>query len=242
MLSYGSAALVKSVTNDLLHDFLDVYDPADAYAMMAIATLKVIKPSITANRMSTHYNRTFVCKHYPGAAMSKNSIKAELSERPDLHFLTPIKRNDVRITDNQMLSFEGVLEGVDGNILYKKNQIKVGRFLYAFKDAGKAAKEEHAYLANAEKKGTFSPEKYAEKKNRFGVIVLESDQNMEPRTAYIYYDDRWMLELVFNRYKSDECLDHTDVQGDFSVIGSEFVELDPKFLSHRTHGSLPISS
>ena len=29
--------------------------------------------------------------------------------------------------------------------------------------------------------------------------------------------------MVFNRYKSDECLDHTDVQGDFSVIGSEFI-------------------
>lgn len=57
-----------------------------------------------------------------------------------------------------MLSFEGVLEDVDGNILYKKNQIKGGRFLYAYKDAGKAAKEEHAYLANAEKKRTFKPE------------------------------------------------------------------------------------
>ena len=31
------------------------------------------------------------------------------------------------------------------------------------------------------------------------------------------------LELVFNRYKSDECLDHTDVQNDFSVIGAEFI-------------------
>ena len=33
----------------------------------------------------------------------------------------------------------------------------------------------------------------------------------------------WLLELVFHRYKSDECLDKTNVQGDFSVIGSEFV-------------------
>ena len=31
------------------------------------------------------------------------------------------------------------------------------------------------------------------------------------------------MELVFNCYKSDECLDHTDVQNDFSVIGSEFI-------------------
>lgn len=339
MLSYGAPALVHSVTRDFFQDLLKVYDPTDVYAMMAIATLKVIKPSVTANRMSVHYNRTFVCRDYPGAAMSKNSIgslyqrigmdgskrkkfyqlrlkqvaedhhiaidgtlkqdnskvndlsafsykartrgctevsvlyaydiekmeplcaevfpgnsidatsypafirdndirrgiivadkgfppgkiKTELAERPELHFLTPIKRNDVRITDNDMLSFEGVLEGVAGHIVYKKKQIKGGRYLYAYKDAKKAANEEAAYLANAARKNTFTPEKYSVKKERFGVIVLESDQDMTPKTAYQCYDDRWLLELVFNRYKSDECLDHTDVQGDFSVIGSEFV-------------------
>ena len=57
----------------------------------------------------------------------------------------------------------------------------------------------------------------------FGVIVFESDQDLDPKTAYACYDDRWLLELVFNRYKSDECLDRTNVQGDFSVLGSEFV-------------------
>jgi hypothetical protein len=55
------------------------------------------------------------------------------------------------------------------------------------------------------------------------VIVLESDQDLDPKAAYLCYEDRWLLEMVFNRYKSDECLDHTDVQGDFSVIGSEFI-------------------
>ena len=28
---------------------------------------------------------------------------------------------------------------------------------------------------------------------------------------------------MFNRYKNDECLNKTNVQGDFSVIGSEFI-------------------
>ena len=55
------------------------------------------------------------------------------------------------------------------------------------------------------------------------MIVFESDQDLNPKTAYQCYDDRWLLELVFNRYKSDDCLDKTNVQGDFSVIGSEFV-------------------
>ena len=51
-----------------------VNDPSDAFAMMAMATLKVIRPSVTAARMKTHYLRTFVCMDYPGAALSQNSI------------------------------------------------------------------------------------------------------------------------------------------------------------------------
>ena len=54
-----------------------------------------------------------------------------------------------------------------------------------------------------------------------------------PQTAYACYDDRWLLELVFNRYKSDECLDKTDVQGDFSVIGSEFINFISTVLTCR---------
>lgn len=39
-------------------------------------------------------------------------------------------------------------------------------------------------------------------------------------TAHLSYGNRWLLELVFNKYKSDECLDQTNAQGDFSVIGA----------------------
>lgn len=151
-----------------------------------------------------------------------SKIKEELEKRPDLHFLTPIKRNDARISDNGMLSFEGVLNGIGAHVLYKKKQIKGGRYLYAFKDAKKAAQEEAAFLAKAEGKA-FDTQKYDKQRAVSGVIVFESDQDIDPRTAYLCYDDRWLLELVFNQYKSDECLDQTGVQGDFSVIGAEFV-------------------
>lgn len=66
MLSYGASAFVKSVTADLLPELLAVYPPQDAYAIMSVATLRVIKPSITSNRMSSHYrvntNITEKCK------------------------------------------------------------------------------------------------------------------------------------------------------------------------------------
>jgi hypothetical protein len=75
MLSYGSAALIRSVTQDILSDLLDIYPANDAYAIMSIATLRVIRPSITAGCVSTHYKRAFVCVDYPGAALSPNTIR-----------------------------------------------------------------------------------------------------------------------------------------------------------------------
>ncbi len=349
MLSYGAAAFAKSVSDDILADLLDVYPAKDACALMAIATLRIIHPSITADRLGTHYRRTFVCRYYPGAALSANTvctflqklgqdggrrrsfyqkraaaviashhvaidgtlkqdgstvndlsafsykaqkkgcrevsvlyaydieamepvcaevfpgnsidarsyaafirdndirkgiivsdkgfppgqIKKELDERPDLHFLTPIKRNDVRIANNGMLSFEGVLSGVDDHVLYKKRLIQGGRYLYAYRSARKAAAEEASYLARREKQKDFQPGTYEKKRGVFGVIVFESDQDLDPKAAYLCYDDRWLLELVFNRYKSDECLDRTDVQGDFSLIGSEFINFVSTVLTCR---------
>lgn len=368
MLSYGASAFVKSVSSDLLSELLQVYNPKDAYKIMAIASLRVIKPQISARRMSSQYGRCFISRFYPGIGLSENSvgeflqdlgkdgarrrsfyqrrvasvaadhhvavdgtlkqdssivndlsdfsfkakvkghrevsvlyaydiedmepicaqvfpgntidavsykafirdndirkgiiiadkgfppsqIRSELEQRPDLHFLTPLKRNDSRIENNRLLSYDGVLPEVGDNVLYSKREIKRGRFLYAFKSAAKAALEERSYLERRTEKEDFDSSAYKQKRKGFGLIVFESDQDLDPRTAYLCYDDRWMLELVFNRYKNDECLDRTHVQGDFSLIGSEFVNFistvitcrllgkarDSKLLKHLTYGEL----
>lgn len=349
MLSYGASAFVKSVSEDLLDDLLEVYPIKEAYTIMAIATLRIIKPSIVNGRLSTEYNRTFVCKDYPGIGMSPNTISGflqrlgqdgrkrrtfyqkralrvardhhviidgmlkqdtstvndlsafsykgsvkgckdvsviyaydleamepicaevfpgnsidavsyrsfivdndirqgiiiadkgfppvriikELGDRPDLHFLTPIKRNDARITNNAMLTFSGVLEGVGDHVLYKKQAIKGGRYLYSFKSSSKAAMEEADYLKRREQNHDFISEKYEKKRLVFGVIVFESDLDMDPKTAYLCYDERWILELVFKQYKNDQCLDQTNVQGDFSLMGSEFINFISTVLTCR---------
>ena len=75
MLSYGASAFVRSVTGDILDA---VYAIKDAYTIMAIATLRIIKPSIVNSRLSSEYNRTFVCKDYPGIGMSQNTVSAFL--------------------------------------------------------------------------------------------------------------------------------------------------------------------
>lgn len=162
-----------------------------------------------------------------------SSIEAQLKSRPDLHFLTPIKRNDSRIKNNNMLDFTGVLENIEKRILYKKQQIKGGRWLYAFMDANKAGKEESDYIDRAKKKNDFSIEDYNKKEIMFGVIVLESDIDMDPRVAYLSYHARWAIELVFDFYKNTEQLDQTCVQNDYSVIGNEFVNTITSIITNR---------
>jgi hypothetical protein len=367
MLSYGSAALFHSVSEDLLQSLLDVYPAKDAYSIIAIACLRVIRPNITCSRLETHYNRTFTSVFYPNCPLSKNTvcdllqrigkdgdkrlsyyrkrwnaieaehhvaidgmlkqdnsevndlskfsykgrvrgtkdisvlyaydiekmepicaevypgnsidaasyksfiadndirkglliddkgfpvkvIRRELADRPDLHYLTPLKRNDKRISDNNLLHFDGALRGTGEDILYSKREMKNGTYLYAFKDIGTASKEEHCFVEHAAGK-PFDTEKYLKAKDSFGTIAFESDEDMPPLAAYRGYDDRWLLELVFNRYKNDECLNQTSVQGDFSVIGSEFINFiattatcrilnkarDAKVLEDETYGDM----
>lgn len=74
MLSYGGAAFVKSLTNDIFHELLEIYPIQDVYSIMAIVTIRILKPSIGSNRIASQYERSFVSKDYPGASLSKNSI------------------------------------------------------------------------------------------------------------------------------------------------------------------------
>jgi len=74
MLSYGSSRLVKDVSNDILDDLLKVYSISDSYSIIAAASLKVIKPSISSRRMMSRYEQTFLSVYYPGASLSKNSL------------------------------------------------------------------------------------------------------------------------------------------------------------------------
>ena len=132
-----------------------------------------------------------------------------------------------------MLSFEGVLKGIDEQVSYCKKQVRGGRWLYAFKDYSKASGERFKFIENMKKDARITQADFEKKASLFGVIVFESDQDLDPLTAYLCYEDRWQIELVFDMYKNDECLDHTNVQDDFSVQGNEFVNFIATILTCR---------
>lgn len=162
-----------------------------------------------------------------------SQIQQELQIHPDLHYLIPIKRNDTRIRNNAMLQFQGILHDISGQVQYCKKRLRTGRFLYAFKDNQKAAAESYVFLEKMKADAKVTQEDFARQSPLFGVVVFESDIDISPLTAYLCYADRWQIELVFDAYKNDEMLDRTNVQGDFSVRGSEFVNFLTTVLTCR---------
>lgn len=119
-------------------------------------------------------------------------------------------------------------------MLYKKKVMNGGRILYAFKNMHKAHGEENGFLEKASTGGdSFSLKAFDNTLSKSGVIVFESNFDTDSVSIYQCYEQRWLLELLFRRYKSDEGLDKTSAQGDFTVKGSELVNFIATLITSR---------
>lgn len=350
-LSFGSSAFVHSMSSDILDDLLACFEARDAFKIIALASLRAIKPGIAASRYRTEYERTFISVFYPGVALSRNTvciflqdlgkdrnkrqafiarriasvcetdhiaidgtlkqdtssvnsfsafsykgrvrgvrdfsiiyaysiekkeplcaevfpgncidasafkefirhnnlskgliladkgfpvsqIKDELKIRPDLHFLSPLKRSDSGIKAHDMLSFNSAFVSGNSKILCRKLPVEDGRFLYSFQDACPEYLEKAGSIEHGVNRHDFEIDKFNLKKSSSGVIVFESDQDLSCEEIYRCYSERWELETMFDMYRHDEDLTVTAVQNDFSVRGSEFIDLISTIITVIAH-------
>ena len=70
-----------------------------------------------------------------------------------------------------MLSFVGVLKGIDGQVSYCKRQVRGGRWLYAFKDYAKASDERFRFIESMKRDARITQADFEKKASLFGVIV-----------------------------------------------------------------------
>lgn len=117
---------------------------------------------------------------------SIRSLDTELQDKPELHYLTPIRGDDIRVRNNEMLSFQGTLKELGKEILFCKRSIKGGNFLYAFKKVSASASDVHIA-----------------KEDPMDTVVLESDADMSPQTAYRCFAYRRLLEKASSRFRND---------------------------------------
>ena len=141
-----------------------------------------------------------------------------------LAYLIPLKQNSAFIKNYKMDEPTMPLKDYkDGTILYKKQKMANGKYLYSFRDPKAASEQEIGYVQNANKKDNFKAESYVEKKGLFGLIVFKSKANLDPLTVYLAYSQRWSVETLFWLYKNIVDRDTVNVHSDYSVYATELI-------------------
>ena len=161
-----------------------------------------------------------------------SQIRDLLDANPDLHYILPLKRNRKVIKSLRLLECSQSLERSDRRVEANKCKVNDHLFYYAFRDLGKAAKERNNCFDRVQK-GKLEYERYAKKIPNFGTIVFESDLDLPVESILENYDNRWELENIFDCCKSVLDQDRTQVQGDFSVIGLEFINFGVASISWK---------
>ena len=153
-----------------------------------------------------------------------DAAKGQFAARPDLHFLNPVKRNAKVIERHELRNMTDLLPRFEDVTFRKEKCSGKQKWLYAFRDAAKAAMEEQEWLRRAREKGNYTCETFLAKQRSFGTIVLECDLDLPPETVYRAYASRWEIEIVMRYYKNACQFDDTRVQDDYSLLGSEFCD------------------
>ncbi len=161
--------------------------------------------------------------------LSKDNVES-LKKKNGVRFIFPMKRNDKRINELNLLSYQGTF--LDGDDIIEFSKVQNNEiYYYCFKNSTDASNERKGYLLNLQKNGNYSKEKIDDKDERFGVICFESDQDMNPKEIYSMYDKRWEIENFFGFYKNIVGLNNVRVEGDLSIIGTEFINMISTIIS-----------
>ncbi len=165
---------------------------------------------------------------------SVKEFQNAFKDNPELHFVIPLKNNDIRIRDYNMLERKEAFYFIREAVYGKKVKIAENRFLYSYQNLKMKISQEynlHKQCNLAKNENDFSK---IDNRNKYcGFIIFESDLDLPLEKIYSIYRDRWKLEMVFRVYKNDILLQTTRCHNDFSVIGLEFVNLIATMITCR---------
>ena len=158
-----------------------------------------------------------------GCHVSK--IRDLIEQYPDLHYISPYRRNAKVIDELDLCSYEQCATLSSGvNVLFKKVSLPNGKYLFSIRDMSRASLEQNGMIHKGLKNnGTFDGEEYSKKLLKMGMIVYESDLDLSPLDILNHYENRWWLETIFDLYKNTLDLEITRGQSRESVIGNEFI-------------------
>ena len=156
-----------------------------------------------------------------------------VEKNQDLHYLNAIKINSKFIATYSLYEYTEILEDFPNVTAKKVKCSEINKWLYSYRDAEQAAKEESNWLAKVKKDKKYTIELHNKKQKSFGTIVLESDVDISLSKAFKIYSKRGEIELLMRYYKTACGFDETRMHDDYSVIGSEFCDFMSAILTFR---------
>ena len=78
-------------------------------------------------------------------------------------------------------------------------------------------------ISFSRKESSFDEDKYEKKSTKFGLIVFESNADLNLKDIYDAYQERWEIETVFNNYKNIINRQEVNVQGNYRLFATEFI-------------------
>lgn len=158
----------------------------------------------------------------------------KFKEKNSLSYIIPLKNSAKILKDlNIFNKITNLLKKQDEGILYHKEMKDDNTYLYAFKNVKSEYEQKLGYMISNEKKDTFDKQKYLEKVDKFGTIVLESNIDLSPLEVYLAYSKRWEIETMFKMMKEIISLDTVNVHSDYSVIATEFINYISVVMSQK---------
>lgn len=187
------------------------------------------------NAIATDYKIQNAIRIREGKAEELMDIQAAAEERkkyPSLHFLTPLERDSWIVQRYQTYAYDGWLKHFK-KILFKKDKLPDGRYLYSFRDLEKAEREESDWMDNAFRTKTYSSEAFHEVIDLFGTLWFETDLDLEPEQVYKLKVWQTKIGTVLNSYQSSLGFDDRRMPDDFSVYGGELIDFVSSVLTFR---------
>ena len=159
---------------------------------------------------------------------SKEAIK-ELNTK----YLIPIKISSTLISEYELdKKYTSHFKYEEDNIRCKK-VCAAEKYYYAFKSTEMKANQEKGYINRAFEKGSFDENKYEKKSGKFGLIVFESNADLNLKDIYYAYQERWQIEKLFNNYKNIINRQEVNVQGNYRLFATEFINFISAVISMR---------
>jgi len=152
-----------------------------------------------------------------------------------LTYLLPLKNNSKIVKDNSIIGEINTLlvDYKDSVVFYKKVKVSDDCYLYAYRDPKCACEQEIGYVNRGQKHGTYTDSKHKSKKDEFGMIVFISKSDLDPLVVYEAYVTRWEIEVMFSLFKTILDLDTVNVQGDYRMYATEFINFLSTIITTR---------